>query len=268
MSTVTCMWVAKGTFWKSGSYTDHRFQRETTMLFIKRIAAFALSGMIAAAATAATVDIQASKDATLYEDLTGSLANGAGEQFFAGKTNAGGGGKLRRGILAFDVAAAVPAGSIITGASLKLTLTKTISGATPVSIHAVTTDWGQGTSDANSQEGQGIAATTNDATWTKRFFSTASNWTTAGGDFNSTASATTSVNSLGDYTWSSAATLSDAQAWFATPATNFGWIVRGDEVNLGSAKRFGTKENLVAGNRPVLTITYTPTASVNEWSLY
>ncbi|MGI8907879.1 MAG: DNRLRE domain-containing protein [Candidatus Sumerlaeaceae bacterium] len=238
------------------------------MVYLKRIAGLAFSGMIAAAVTAATVDVPASKDATLYEDATGSLANGAGEHFFAGRVNTTGGGKLRRGVIAFDVAASVPAGSTISGATLKLTMTKSPPGASLVSIHAVTADWGQGTSDAAANEGSGIAATTSDATWTKRFFNTASDWTAAGGDFNATPSATTSVDVIGLYTWTSAATLSNVQGWFASPATNFGWLVRGDESVLATATRYSTKESPTTGNRPVLTITYTPPSSVNEWSLY
>lgn len=238
------------------------------MTDLKRIASLAFSAIIAVAATAATVDIPANEDATLYEDATGSLANGAGEHFFAGRTSSGGGGKIRRGLIAFNVAAAVPAGCTISDATLKLTMTRTISGAATVSIHAVTADWGQGASNAAAQEGTGIAAAPNDATWTKRFFNTTSDWTAAGGDFNAISSATTSVDGLGLYTWTSATTLSNVQGWYANPAANFGWLVRGDETVIATAKRFSTTESPIAGNRPVLTVIYTPPSGITEWSLY
>ncbi|MAE66252.1 MAG: hypothetical protein CMJ18_18430, partial [Phycisphaeraceae bacterium] len=41
-------------------------------------------------------------------------------------------------------------------------------------------------------------------------------------------------------------------------ATNFGWVVIGDEGVAQSAKRFDTYQNLVEANRPVLAIDFTP----------
>ena len=53
-------------------------------------------------------------------------------------------------------------------------------------------DWGEGTSVAPGEEGDGAPATTNDATWRHRFFDTIF-WTTEGGDFSGTVSASQSV---------------------------------------------------------------------------
>ena len=53
-------------------------------------------------------------------------------------------------------------------------------------------NWGEGTSNADANEGGGANSTTNDATWIHTFYP-ASLWTTAGGNFISTASATTLV---------------------------------------------------------------------------
>ena len=53
-------------------------------------------------AAAGEVQIEASKDNTLYESAAGDLSNGAGSGFVAGLTNMG---LIRRGLVAFDVAA-------------------------------------------------------------------------------------------------------------------------------------------------------------------
>lgn len=217
---------------------------------------------------AAEVAIPAAKDNTLYEDISGGTSNGAGSYFFVGRVGAGGGGAIRRGLIAFDIAGAVPAGSIITAASLRLSMSRTVSGASQVTLHRTTADWGEGASDASAQEGSGAPAAENDATWTKRFFGTDLDWATAGGDYDPVASAFVSVGDVGAYNWSSAGMLDDVQAWFSTPASNFGWIVRGDEATVGSAKRFDTRENMITQNRPVLTVTYTAPSSVHDWQLF
>ncbi|HEX4802243.1 MAG TPA: hypothetical protein VFV14_01960, partial [Myxococcaceae bacterium] len=50
-------------------------------------------------ALADTVQLNPSKDNTLYEDDSGSTSNGTGQYFFAGRTSQG---KIRRGLIAFD----------------------------------------------------------------------------------------------------------------------------------------------------------------------
>ena len=88
--------------------------------------------------------------------------------------------------------------------------------------------------------------------------------------FQSTISATTAVIDVGTtYTWSSPGLIADVQSWVASPAANFGWVIRADEVTQGTAVRFGSRENTMIP--PVLTITYdappptpspTPTATL------
>ena len=56
------------------------------------------------------------------------------------------------------------------------------------------------------------------------------------------------------YTWSGSGLLADVQAWVSNPASNFGWVIRGNEIDAGSAKRFNTREN--STNPPQLTVTY------------
>jgi hypothetical protein len=207
-------------------------------------------------ATPTTVVLGPCKDNTLYESPDGLLSNGAGAHFFAG-TNAA--GWARRGLLAFDVADSVPAGSTITGATLRLNVSRSTpgSGASRVSLYRVLADWGEGTSAAAGQEGEGAPATPGDATWVHRFFDT-DLWSTPGGDFAESPRASTSVGGLGPYTWgSSSKTVEDVQAWLDDPANNFGWEVLGDESAPRMAKRFDTRENPTEANRPTLTIDYT-----------
>ena len=52
---------------------------------------------------------------------------------------------------------------------------------------------------------------------------------TQGGDFSATVSASQSVGAIGQYTWSSAQMVADVQSWLDNPASNFGWLVLGDE---------------------------------------
>src|SRR6266487_5860292 len=184
---------------------------------------------------AATISIMPSKDNTLYEfdPAEGDHSNGAGFHFFAGEN---GMGELRRGVLAFDVAGSIPPGSTITAVTLSMNMSMTPTGAITVELHKLLADWGEGTSHAPMGEGDGAPATPNDATWRHRFFDTIF-WTTQGGDFSATVSANQSVGAVGVYMWSSAQMIADVQSWVNNPASNFGWLVLGDESTGATAKR-------------------------------
>ncbi len=216
------------------------------------VLAAALTGIASDLASAATISIMPSKDNTLYEfdPDDGDHSNGAGFHFFAGETAMS---ELRRGVLAFDIAGSIPPGSIITSVTLSMNMSRTIS-ETPriVELHKLLADWGEGTSHAPGEEGDGAPATTNDATWRHRFFDTIF-WAMQGGDFSATVSASQSVGPVGPYTWNSAQMVADVQSWVNNPASNFGWLVLGDESAAGTTKRFDTRES---ASPPVLTIEY------------
>ena len=116
-------------------------------------------------------------------------------------------------------------------------------------------DWGEGSSDAGGQEGKGTTAATGDATWVHSFYDTHT-WSTVGGDFEADASASRSVSAAGSYTWSSAGMVADVQARLETPATDFGWMIRGDESASKTAKRFDSRQHSTVANRPLLTIEF------------
>lgn len=194
-------------------------------------------------------------DNTLYESSSGSLSDGKGQFLFTGRTNSS--GLIRRAILKFDIAATVPAGATITDVSLVMRMDKTgVSNAHTTTLHTVLDAWGEGNSDASANEGGGAPAQSNDVTWIHRFFS-ATPWNNPGGDFNATASASVAVSTVGNYTWSSAQLITDVQNWLDNPSVNFGWMIKGNESIVHTAKRFVSRENTTVANRPRLVITYT-----------
>jgi len=207
-----------------------------------------------------TVSLGADRDNTLFESFSGSLSNGAGAYLFAGLTDRN---AIRRGILSFDIAASVPEGATIDSVELSLHMSRTISGAQTIGLHAVSADWGEGTSNAPGQEGKGTTAALGDVTWIHRF-ANSSTWTTPGGDFAPTSSATASVAGVAHYQWGSTADMvADVQGWLDEPSSNFGWILVGNEAVVGGAKRFDTKENSNVAFRPVLTVDFTETPNVS-----
>jgi len=209
-----------------------------------------------AANFSSSVAVVAGHDATLYEP-SGGVANGAGSYLFTGITDDG---FLRRALVWFDVASAIPAGATITGATVTLTLSRTRTNDLTVELHRETAAWGEGTSDAPLEEGMGTVATEGDATWTYSFYPTVS-WSSPGGDFAALPSATLVVgHQNGAYSWTGAGLAADVQAWLdGTP--NDGWIVIAQTDALRETKRFNSRENSDAATRPVLTVTFTTPTS-------
>jgi spore coat protein A len=208
------------------------------------------------------VTLPASQDNTLYEDASGALSNGAGERLFAGRVGATTGGSVRRAVIAFDVAGSIPPGATINSAALTLNMSRSQrADAETFTLHRLLSDWGEGTSVAAGQEGGGGPASSGDATWIHTFHDTGF-WSSAGGDFAPTPSASLSVNRKGFYTWGSTpGMVADVTAWLANPSANFGWILIGNEGALETAKRFDSRENGTAGNRPALQVDFTPAAA-------
>lgn len=209
-------------------------------------------GVFGAFAIADTIELGATHDNTLYEDSGGFLSNGAGTGFFVGST---GSGALRRGLVVFDVSS-IPAGSTITSVSLQLRMNRTTAGAQPVQLRRLTSDWGEGASDAGDPGGGGAASEPGDATWIHTFYDTQL-WSTEGGDFVTAISASTSVAGNGLYSWSGAGLVSDVQDWVDGANANYGWILIGNESSTGTSKRFASREAVTEADRPKLTIEYT-----------
>ena len=217
-------------------------------------------GAVSGVGFADTVDVPAVKDNTLYSTSTNS--NGAGTGIFCGRTGNNGGPTTMRSVMAFDVAGAVPAGSTVTSATLTLTLVAwSPSNMSPQThtLHRLLADWGEGTSMGDS--GTGAPATVGDATWVHTYFATEF-WAAAGGDFGAVASASATVISQAtSFTWGTTSRMvDDVQCWLDEPGCNDGWLLMGNEIDLHTAKRFASREWFDPGERPLLTIEFTPPA--------
>jgi hypothetical protein len=221
----------------------------------------------AAFAYADTVTIGPAKDAAIYAANVNN-SNGAGPGMFAGTDNSS---NRSRSLIAFDIAG-VPqlSGATITGAQLTLTLGMVPGGSPPapspetIDLHRLTADWGEGTTGSSSTTiggtGGGFAANPGDATWNARMYP-GTLWSTAGGDYGATTSASLSVGNTTNipYTWASTPTLvADVQGWLDNPSTNFGWeLVNEDETSARTFRAFYTRESSTTAFRPQLQITYT-----------
>ncbi len=224
---------------------------------------------IASLARAEFVSLAATRDATLYESFDGSLANGAGRYFFAGKNNQV---RARRGLIHFDIAGMLPTGASITGVSLRLNLSQSSFGPErAVSTHRALANWTTGSSDPEDPEGSGTTATANDATWLQSSADGLGGgiaWQNAGGDYAATASATVLTGAVGIYTWSSADLLADVLSFAANPSKNYGWFIIGDESTFGTARRFDSSESAALGGiAPVLEIQYTTVPAPGAFAL-
>jgi hypothetical protein len=127
----------------------------TSKTLPRLVLAVALTFIGAGLASAATISITPSKDNTLYEfdPDEGDFSNALGIYFFIGETVMG---ELRRGVLAFNIAGSIPPGSTITGVSLSMTASRVFNDVERTAeLHRLLADWGEGTSDAPGEEGDG-----------------------------------------------------------------------------------------------------------------
>jgi len=200
------------------------------------------------------VEVVAARDNTLYEDATGAFSNGAGAFMFSG-VNAS--EAERRALVLFDLAPAIPPGSVVTSATLTLHCSRSVAASGEFAVHRVTADWGEGASNAGDPGGQGTASQSGDATWRHRFYPDVP-WSSAGGDYVATASASRDVGAFGPYAWTGAGLVNDVQAWIDAPATNFGWIILNATGSPRNARRWDTRENADPAVRPVLRVVFTP----------
>jgi len=112
----------------------------------------------------------------------------------------------RRSIVSFGLSP-IPVGSIISSATLTLKETGTQGTTRTIAVHRVTQSWTEGGVTWNSRDGT-------------------NSWTTAGGDFVSSPTATASViwtGVLDTDTWD---VTSDVQAFVPGAVTNYGWLVK------------------------------------------
>jgi hypothetical protein len=220
------------------------------------------SFFLPSAAASQTVVIDASADNTLYEDAEGDLANGSGAILLAGRTNAEF-DNIRRAVLFFDVSGELPHGAIVEAVTLRLYLERGNGGGRDVRVHRMLADWGEGDSTVNGG-GLGAPAEPGDATWLHSFYPDGY-WGRDGGRYVGRVSAVQRIgNGIGDetdmpgtYVWESTDRLvDDVRRWLRRPATNYGWILVGDESAPQTVKRFFSRESVEPDLRPRLEVTY------------
>jgi len=190
-------------------------------------------------------------DTTLFETSPDNNF-GASIDLRAGTTAQG---KKSRALLMFDVAGKLPTNAVVTNVTLVLKVTNIPGGGGATSIfgiHRVLAAWGEGSKDS-------AAASAGEASWVARLFLD-SLWQAPGGsagaDYATAPSSTTSVAGLGPYTFGSTSNLvADVQSWVDGPAQNFGWLLATESENvLQTARRFGARED--ATNRAELRIEF------------
>ena len=207
-------------------------------------------------ALAGQTTLSPSKDNSIWNDPAGQTSGGASEGLYVGRADTQAAVEVRRALIAFDVAGSIPAGATITSAEVRMYVSMSgLPASFPMGLHRATQDWGESTSF--SFGGKGAQAERGDTTWLHTFFNNQF-WSSAGGDFLATASATTSVGDVAFYDWSSPQLIADVQDMLDQPGDNFGWLVRGNETTLKSAKRFESSETSFPSFAPVLTV---------EWDL-
>lgn len=238
---------------------------------------------------ATDIKLSALKDAMIFGTSanadTGN-ASGKGPGMFAG---ADGSLNRKRSLIQFDVAAAnIPAYATINSVTMTLYLGQVAGSGGPngggnyptrtISMYDLLQSWTEGntgspTSTNIGTNGQGFARTTGDVTWDYSSYNsadtTAGKWTGGlhGGNFSSTASATSSFTDFATlntaFNWTGAGLVADVQAWVSGTATNFGWLLKSDNLEDSSASFLGfwTKDGAAANSNaniaPSLLISYT-----------
>lgn len=210
-------------------------------------------------AFAETATLTSIKDATLIQEITPELATGSSEFIYVGRIQRDLG--IRRGLVQFDLSA-LPANATIQSASLKLYVVKGRADTMDLKVHRVTNSWGEGAS--NSFGGAGSGAAPNDATWVSRFFGTTLKWSTLGGDFLKTISASKWLSDQDSvsYEITDVQLVNDVIFWLNNPSLNHGWLLEDDTAL--SAKALASRQNANATIRPQLIVHWTVSPTVSE----
>lgn len=168
-----------------------------------------------------------------------------------------------RALFRFDLTS-LPPNTVVQSAAVTLIVTRQPMDGyalTPFGLRRMLRPWGEGDKNPASQPGQGSPASAGEATWSHAFFPTNA-WTVPGGqigvDFSSTESSFQSVYDVANSPYRFESTpemVDDVTSWLHSPATNFGWMLLcGDESNIFTARRFGSREDPNAP--PILELQY------------
>ncbi len=206
----------------------------------------------------ATADATTAQTATLSSASSGTvnLTSIADNDIWKGATNANygscniiflDGNFVNRSLLKFDLSG-IPSNATITSATLSLVKTGGSNSATNVNVHRITADWAEGSGPCSGSSGV--------SNYNKRLSGT--NWGTAGGDYDSTVEAVTSVGGNATYSWS---INNLVQNWVNGTDANYGLLLKYATEGFSNQKTFGSREHNTASNQPKLSVTYTVPAN-------
>jgi hypothetical protein len=200
--------------------------------------------------------LEAVADVTLFAEQSGgttydAVADGRGPNLWTSVIVAG---VVRRALVRFDLSA-LPPGSQVLEVQLEAFMVRLREPQT-IGLHRLTSSWGEGAANGG-EAGVGAPATPGDATWSHRFWPSQP-WSTRGGDYLLSASASTPVAGWpAPVVWTSTpALVDDVQGWVENPASNHGWIMIGNESGGQNATRLGSRENSSASARPRLRVSW------------
>jgi hypothetical protein len=158
----------------------------------------------------------------------------------------GGSASSERALFSFDLSS-LPSGATLKSAQLELTIVNNPGLDKTIAVHRIA-------------QASNRAWVESQVTW--REYKTGSSWIAAGGDFAATPTDSEPVS--GSAPANSVVTfqvLSDAQSFYTTPSTNFGWLIKDTQepaTSSGEHVFFATRENATADYAPKLVLSYCP----------
>jgi spore coat protein A len=245
----------------------HKKGDETVRVRIIIIILNLLFGFFLSNTFAATTIINPSIDNTMASELP-SNSSGDCNWIFSGTTDSDEPIIARRALLQFDIAAAIPPGSTINSVTLTMNVTRGSNHDDAVmTLHPVNLAWGEAAAGVTPNlcgprgGGQGEPAVDGAATWLSAMHNQTS-WSSPGGDYGAASGSTLVNDTTPD--WDSAVAgneemVIDVQSWLDSPATNYGWILIGDETVKTTARRFDSTEGAAP---PTLEVDFTPVGDV------
>ena len=208
------------------------------------------------------ITLSASQDNTIFSESDSSY--GGAWCLLVGKPRITRPGKIftRRVLLQFDLSS-IPQGSEIVAARLNMFRWELGGPGNSLRVFRLLEDWGEGSSGAGEDctpppRQFGKPPTDGASNWTYRFVPSAP-WQTPGGTFRDAYSDSEIVQpAVSRVGLMSAGITSDVRDWVRDPSSNHGWILLGDEMELGTGMRFSSRQDTVASNEPSLTLFFNP----------
>jgi hypothetical protein len=215
-------------------------------VFTVGILAAWLGAVVMAPANAAVIETNfvSSADTTLFEFIPDN--NLGDTTTMISGTNAR--GFKNRALLRFDLDGKLPAGAVIVDAWLVIQVNNSsaaVGANAGYTLHRVLKPWNEGKKTGN----QGARAAADEVTWNSTGVLSPAKWTTPGTaapeDFVEASSAASAVTDLGPVEFGGDATLvADVRLWLANSATNFGWLILGEDEDVPqSSRRIATRED-------------------------